>query len=118
LREGRLEPVAAYDAPPEPALLEALDAYFRRQLEIDAAATELDALPAKLAENERWIDGAGRVFEPLLITGRRDGELFVAALAVLHYASDERLPVRRALLEAIGDALLAGDDVDPVTCVA
>jgi hypothetical protein len=118
LREGQLELLAASDAAPPSGLYAVLTGYFERQLEIDAAATEMDAGSTPFTELERWTDAGGRVFEPLLITGRRGGELFVTAVAALHYEGEPRVPARRAALEAIGDALLEGDDIDPVTCVA
>jgi hypothetical protein len=119
LRDGRLEQLAG--VLPEGSthgLREMLEQYFRSQLEVDAASTELDSSPAGCSELESWVDAAGRVFEPMLITGRRDGELFAIAVAALHHEGAERPAPRRALLEAIGDALLEGADVDAVTCVA
>ena len=118
LREGQLELLAGNEAEPPAGLSVMLAGYFERQLEIDAAATEVDASSPPLTELERWTDAAGRVFEPLLITGRRGGELFVTAVAALHHDGAQRKPVHRPSLDAIGDALLDGDEVDPVTCVA
>jgi hypothetical protein len=38
-------------------------------------------------------------------------------VAALHYADEARPPLRRAVLDAVIDALIAGDVVDPLTCV-
>jgi hypothetical protein len=119
LRDGRLEPLAGVSPPSSThGLRDTLERYFRSQLEVDAASTELDSSPGGKSELASWVDESGRTFEPMLITGRHDGELFAIAVAALHHPGAERPAPRRALLEAIGDALLEGADVDAVTCVA
>ena len=63
----------------------------------------------------RWSDAWGREFEPMLLFSKRGGESTVAGVAALHYEGDERPLLRRGVLDALTEALVESDAVDPVT---
>jgi hypothetical protein len=53
-----------------------------------------------------------------LLSGTAQGEVILAGAAALHYAEDERPAARQAMLDAVIEALIADDVVDPLTCVS
>jgi tetratricopeptide (TPR) repeat protein len=117
LRAGRLRWLASGDqSEPSVPLTRALAAYLDGQLENETAlAAPASTPPAPL---ETVIDDWGRELEPLLLRGKHAGEAMIAGVAALHFGEDERPLVRTAMLAAVLDALIAGDIVDPITCVA
>ena len=66
---------------------------------------------------DRFIDELGRDFEPLILAGIHDGEAQIVGVAALHYPEDGRSAPRRAMLNAVIDALIGDDVVDPITCI-
>jgi hypothetical protein len=69
-------------------------------------------------ERGELIAARDRIEAPLAHFGRRDDEAVVAGVAALHYDGDARPLLRRDVLEALTDALVEVDAVDPVTCLA
>jgi tetratricopeptide (TPR) repeat protein len=117
LRRGALRWLASGDrTEPSAALIGALHGFLSEQLEHETkASAALDLAPAPL---QSFIDDWGRELRPLLLRGKLHGEVMIAGVAALHYDEDERPEVRKAMLDALLDALVAEDIVDPVTCVA
>lgn len=114
LRSGRLSWLAGGDATePSAALVRTLETFMQHELE-DESRGRVTLQPAALAS---VVDDWGREFVPLVLRGKHRGEAMIAGLVALHYEDDEQPPRRRAMLEAIIDALIAGDIVDPITCV-
>jgi hypothetical protein len=117
LRSGRLHWLSSGDQSEAPRALEhTLEDYWKRQLDNETeAGPTLDFRPAPL---ETFIDDQGREFEPLLLRGKHQGEAMIAGVAALHYDEDDRPEPRKAMLHALVAALISGDVVDPITCVA
>ena len=63
-------------------------------------------------------DVSGRNFHPLLLASRREGQLTIAAVVALRFRIGHRKMPPPTVLEMVADALIANDDVDPVTCIA
>jgi hypothetical protein len=56
-------------------------------------------------------------FEPLLLAGAHEGDTVIAGIAALHYEADEHPKLARPLLQALTEALIAEDIIDPITYV-
>lgn len=104
-----------------PALTSMIEECLRREFDSGLASRRADpGLPrtqAIAAPIGRFVDELGRQFEPLLLTGAHHGETLIAGVAALHYSEDERPEPRRAMLDAVIEALIKEDVVDPITCV-
>jgi hypothetical protein len=59
-----------------------------------------------------------REFAPVLLAGKHLGEEMIAGVAALDFCDDERPALHHAMLDAVIEALIAQDVVDPITCVA
>lgn len=128
LRSGKLSLLFNPEqTPPAAALAETLEDCLKHELgnlttppaaSAVAPAGRTSASPQAIAAPlARYIDDLGREFQPLLLAGTHAGEAMIAGVAALHYADDERPPPRRAMLDAVIEALISDDVVDPITCV-
>jgi hypothetical protein len=122
LRSGKLQLLFNPEQdPPTKALTDMLEASLERELgdfapgpSTSNAAIVAHPIAAPLGS---FIDDSGREFEPLVLAGTHHGEAMIAGVAALHYPEDDRPPARRAMLDAVIEALIADAVVDPITCV-
>src|SRR5262249_33699724 len=56
-------------------------------------------------------------FYPLLLMTKSEGKPVIAAVAALHFRNGLRKMPPTALLDALSNALLEFDDLDPLTCL-
>jgi hypothetical protein len=115
LSSGALRLLSSADeiAPPA-ALAAALEDYLRRQFDPEMAVLRAPDLAAA-QPLEGFEDELGREFSPLLLCAKHQGEQMVAGVAALYLSDDERPEPRRAMLDAVIEALIAQDIVDPIT---
>jgi len=135
MREGRAALLCSLgDAPEPPQLCAAIQRYIERELQMEEAtgimapamqvgelmsldaATQgdvlLDTLPTTLAS-----DVQGRSLHPLLLSSRREGQRTIAGVVALRFRAGRRTMPPPSLLDALAEALIMYDDVDPVTCI-
>jgi hypothetical protein len=135
LREGQATLLSSLHDDPEPAQLgAAIQRYLERELqfeEVTGLSTALDSDQRSRAESIRdggakpetlsttlASDGVGDALYPVLLTSKREGQLTIAGVVALAFSGGRRNMPSAPLLNALADALITHDDVDPVTCIA
>jgi tetratricopeptide (TPR) repeat protein len=139
LREGRATLLCSlHDEPPPEQLGSAVQRYLQRELEFedvtdlvpptwdqgpplaadveDAGAvtgSTLETLPITLTAGV-----AGPRLYPLLLTSQREFQLTIAGVVAVRFSRGPRNMPSAMLLNALADALITADDVDPVTCIS
>jgi tetratricopeptide (TPR) repeat protein len=135
LREGQATLLSSLHDDPEPAQLGvAVQRYLQRELQFE----EVTDLSAPLDTDQRShaesledssarpetlsttlaSGGSGDALYPVLLTSKREGQLTIAGVVALGFSGGRRNMPSASLLNALADALITHDDVDPMTCIA
>jgi hypothetical protein len=135
MREGQAALLCSLgDAPEPPQLCAAIQRYIERELQMEEAteipspAVQMDELMSLDAAPHGGVlldtlsttlasDVQGRSLHPLLLSSRREGQRTIAGVVALRFRAGRRTMPPASLLDALADALIAYDDVDPVTCI-
>jgi hypothetical protein len=106
VRAGQLVKLAPADTLEPSGMGEWLDNHLRSELQREESTT-IDTGSSASDKEGRIRDDAGREYEPVLLNGTHLGKDVVVGVAAIHYTSARRPAMRRGVVEALSEILIA-----------